>query len=98
MVVLFVGKSGVWNWRATRSMFRNMLRCTGMETCEPVNSPMTAEDFKDDDRKKTEAQLKVLPHRKTVSPRHRARSQHVAGPSGPQCSSLSGRHEDAGTN
>ena len=32
-----------------------------METCKPVNSPMTAEDFKDDDRKKTEAQLKVLP-------------------------------------
>ena len=32
-----------------------------METCKPVNSPMTAEDFKDDDRKKTEAQRKVLP-------------------------------------
>ena len=37
-----------------------LLRCTGMETCKPVNSPMTAEDFKDDDRKKTEAQRKVL--------------------------------------
>ena len=36
--------------------------------------------------------------RKTVSPRHRARSVHVAGPPGPQCSSLSARHEDAGTN
>ena len=32
-----------------------------METRKPVNSPMTAEAFKDDDRKKTEAQLKVLP-------------------------------------
>ena len=40
---------------------QELLRCTGMETCKPVNSPMTAEDFKDDDRKKTEAQLKVLP-------------------------------------
>ena len=32
-----------------------------METCKPVNSPMTAEDFKDDDRMKMEAQLEVLP-------------------------------------
>ena len=40
---------------------QELLRCTGMETCKPVNSPMTAEDFRDDDRKKTEAQLKVLP-------------------------------------
>ena len=40
---------------------QELLRCTVMETCKPVNSPMTAEDFKDDDRKKTEAQLKVLP-------------------------------------
>ena len=33
---------------------QELLRCTGMETCKPVNSPMTAEDFKDDDRKKWE--------------------------------------------
>ena len=31
-----------------------------METCKPVISPMTAQDFKGDDRKKTEAPLKVL--------------------------------------
>ena len=31
---------------------QEQLRCTGMETCKPVNSPMTAEDFKDDDRRR----------------------------------------------
>ena len=35
---------------------QELFRCTGMETCKPVNSPMTAENCKDDDRKKTEAQ------------------------------------------
>ena len=81
-VVLFVGRSGVWSWRANEKHVQELWRCTGMETCKPVNSPMTAEDFKDDDRKKTEAQLKVFAagRRKTVSPRHRARSLHVAGP------------------
>ena len=64
-----------------------LLRCTRMETRKLVNSLTIAEDFKDDDWQKTEAQL----------PRHHARSLHVAGPSGPQCSSLSARHEDAGT-
>ena len=79
---------------------QELLRCTGMETCKPVNSPMTAEDFKDDDRKKTEAPLKVLQqgaarlYRRGTAPR----SLHVAGPPGLQCSSLSARHEDAGTN
>ena len=43
--------------------------------------------FKDDGQQKT-----------LVSSRHRARSLHVAGPSRPQCSSLSVRHEKAATN
>ena len=59
---------------------------------------MTAEDFKDDDQKGGSAEGFAAGRRKTVSPRHRARSLHVAGPPGPQCSSLSARHEDAGTN
>ena len=60
---------------------------------------MTAEDFKDDDRKKTEAQLKVLPQGAArLYRRGTALAVYVAGPPGPQCSSLSARHEDAGTN
>ena len=79
---------------------QELLRCTGMETGLHVNSPMTAEDFKDDDLEEDGGPAGgfAAEHRKTVSPRHRARSLHVAGPSGPQCSSLSAPHEDAGTN
>ena len=36
------------------------LKCTGMEKCKPVDFPMTAEEFNVDDRRKTEAQQKVL--------------------------------------
>ena len=64
-----------------------------------MNSPMTVEDFMDDDWKHVEAQLKVLPQgtARTLSPWHSARSPHLAGPPGSQCSGLSARHEDAGT-
>ena len=36
------------------------LGCQETKGAPPMFSPMTAEDFKDDDRKKTEAQMKVL--------------------------------------
>ena len=45
----------------TENRAQNPSICTGMWTRRLVNSPMTAEDFKDDDWKKTEAQQKVLP-------------------------------------
>ena len=100
----YVGRANRWQeWglelESNEKHVQELLRCTGMERCKPVNSPITAEDFKDDDRKKTWAQPKVLPQGAArLSPRHRARSLHIAGPPGPQCSSLTTRHEDAGTN
>ena len=55
------GASGAWSWRGNEKHVQELLKCTGMEKCKPVQSPMTAEHFQDDDREKTEAQRKVLP-------------------------------------
>ena len=37
-----------------------LLKCIGMETCRLENTPMTAVDYKEDDRNKTEQQMKPL--------------------------------------
>ena len=39
---------------------QELLKTTGMESCKPVSSPMTAEDYKDDDSKKTDLQRREL--------------------------------------
>ena len=58
--------------------------CRGLQGWRPEEDGGSAEGF-------------AAGCRKTVSPRHRARSLHVTGPPGPQCSVLA-RREDAGTN
>ena len=39
---------------------QELLKTTGMESCKSVNTPMTAEDCKDDDSKKTDFQRREL--------------------------------------
>ena len=63
--------TGMWKeWRleleGNGKHVQELLRCTRMKTCSPVNSPTIAEDFKDDDRKKTRgsAECFATRHRK----------------------------------
>ena len=39
---------------------QELLKTTGVESCKSVNTPMTAEDYKDDDSKKTDFQRREL--------------------------------------
>ena len=39
---------------------QELLKTSGMESCKSVNTPMTAEDYKDDDFKKTDFQRREL--------------------------------------
>ena len=39
---------------------QELLKTTGMESCKSVNTPITAEDDKDDDSKKTDFQRREL--------------------------------------